>query len=199
MDKRQAVLLAALALAPMLAAAQEGGSKVGVTSSVELGKVTQQTGSQVTATVEAVDKAARTVTLKGPEGNLLTVAVGEEVRNFEQIRVGDRVEVRYTMGIVLQLVKGGGALRTRVENETVSRAPKGEKPAGTAVREVLVVADIVGLDPEKQTVTLRGPERTVELRVRDRAQFENLAVGDQVEATFTEAAAISVQIPSEKQ
>lgn len=38
---------------------------------------------QVSATVEALDKEMRTVTLKGPEGNTVTFTVGEEVRNFD--------------------------------------------------------------------------------------------------------------------
>lgn len=193
MKTRRAILLAALAILPAVAAAQQAPSTVGVTSSRELGKVSEQVSTQLTATVEALDAAARTVTLKGPEGNRVTVVAGDEVRNFDQIRVGDQVEVRYTVGIVLQLVKGGGGIRTRIESESANRAAKGEKPAGAAVREVMVTADVVAMDKATQTITLRGPERTVELRVRDPAQFENIAVGDQVEATFTEATAISVK------
>ena len=44
-----------------------------------------------------------------------------------------------------------------------------------------------------QTVTLRGPERTIDLRVRDPNQFKLVKVGDQVQATFTHAVAISVE------
>ena len=193
MNERHVLILAALLLLPPLAVAQQPPAKVGVTSSRELGRVSQQTSAQLRATVEVLDRKARTVTLKGPDGNRLTVFAGDEVRNFDQIHVGDHLEVRYTFGVVLQLVKGGGGVRARIENETASRAAKGEKPAGTAVREVLVVADVVSMDKEKQTITLRGPERTVELQVRNREQFENIAVGDQVEATFTEATAISVK------
>jgi len=172
--------------------------KVGVVSSTELGKVAKQVSTQVTATVEDINHEARVVTLKGPDGDLVTIMVGDEVRNFDQIRVGDRVDVRYSLGLVLQLVKGGGGVRTRVESEKATRAAKGEKPAGTAAREVVVVADVVQVDREKRIVTLRGPNRTVELQVRDPAQLENIAVGDQVEATFTEAVAISVETAKDK-
>ena len=44
-------------------------------------------------------------------------------------------------------------------------------------------------------VTLRGPERTLELKVKDKAMLKDIAVGDQVEATFVEAVAISVSTP----
>jgi hypothetical protein len=48
-----------------------------------------------------------------------------------------------------------------------------------------------------QTVRLRGPTRVVDLRVDDPEQFQLVAVGDQVEATFTEAVAISVEPAAE--
>jgi hypothetical protein len=43
----------------------------------------------VTAQVQAVDLAKRIVTLKGPEGNVFDVKVGDEVRNLPQVKVGD--------------------------------------------------------------------------------------------------------------
>src|SRR5271155_2959690 len=50
---------------------------------------------EITAAVEAVDKAARTVTLKGADGHERTITVGPRVKNFKQIKVGDLVAVRY--------------------------------------------------------------------------------------------------------
>ena len=40
---------------------------------------------------------------------------------------------------------------------------------------------------------MRGPQRTVDLKVRDPQQFALIKVGDQVEATFTEAVAVAVE------
>jgi hypothetical protein len=42
-------------------------------------------------------------------------------------------------------------------------------------------------------VTLRGPERTVDLKVRDPAQFALIAKGDQVQVTYAEALAVKVE------
>ena len=41
-------------------------------------------------------------------------------------------------------------------------------------------------------VTVKGPKRTVELKVQDPAQFKMIKKGDQIEATFTEAVAVAV-------
>ena len=62
---------------------------------------------------------------------------------------------------------------------------------------VTTIADVAAVDAKTQTITLRGPRRTVDLIVPDAKQFKRVAVGDQVQATYTEAVAISVE-PSKK-
>jgi hypothetical protein len=189
---RKLTLIAAtvLSLAGGTAIAQTGG--VAVMKS-EPGKVTMADAVRVSAAVQAVDKAKRLVTLKGPEGNVFVVQAGPEVRNFDQIKVGDLVVVRYVEALTLELKKSGGGVRERVEREGAARAKPGEAPAGAVGREVMVVADVVAVDAAKQSVRLRGPQRTVDLKVKDPEQFKLIKVGDQVEATFTEAVAISVE------
>jgi len=44
----------------------------------------------ITATVEAIDYDKRTVDLKGPRGNVVTLKVGPEAKNFKQIKPGAR-------------------------------------------------------------------------------------------------------------
>jgi len=72
-------------------------------------------------------------------------------------------------------------------------AKPGQAPGAAAGRQVTVIADVMSVDAKKQTVRLRGPQRTVDLKVRDPNQFKLIKVGDQVEATFTEAVAIAVE------
>jgi hypothetical protein len=147
----------------------------------------------VTATVEAVDKATRTVSLKGPKGNVVDVVAGEEVRNFDQIKKGDKLKVKYAEALTLELKKDGKAVVGRSETEAMKRAQPGQKPGGGAIREVTVVADVVAVDPAKKTITLKGPKQTVELNVMNPDQFKVVKVGDKVEATYTQALAISME------
>jgi hypothetical protein len=56
-----------------------------------------------------------------------------------------------------------------------------------------VTADVVAVNPRTQTITLRGPEQTVDLRVPDKKQFEMVKVGDQVQAKYSEAVAVSME------
>jgi hypothetical protein len=143
------------------------------------------------ATVDAVDAATRSVTLRLENGTKRTIAVDEQVRNFDRIQVGDRVKVEYAEALALELKKGGKALVERKDDAYLERSKPGEKPGGKAIHEVTVVADVVGTDAAKMTVSLRGPKgNVVDLTMKDPEQFKLVKTGDQVEATYTEAVAI---------
>ena len=187
--------LAFIVLLPSTVLAQvqlpESGGAVFTTTSP--GKRTDERVAQISASVEAVDAASRTVTLKGPNGGLVTVAIAPEVEDFDQIKVGDFVFVRYFQALTLELKKGGKAIVERTEGAAGEASQPGERPAAGGARQVHVVADVVALDAQTQTVTLRGPTRVVDLHVHDPKQFALVSLGDQVEATYTEAVAVSVQ------
>jgi Cu/Ag efflux protein CusF len=179
----------ASAMAP-LAAAQTGAAVVDKAP----GRATAAQTVKVTATITAIDAATRTVTLKGPEGKEVAINAGPEVKNFAQLKVGDQVNVQYLEALTLELKKGGtGMAPSRVEKSGAGAAQPGAKPGAAAGRQVVVIADVVDLNAEKQTVTLKGPQRTVELKVNDPAQFKDIKKGDQVQATYTEALAVSVE------
>ena len=86
----------------------------------------------------------------------------------------------------------------RSDQGGVLEAKPGQKPGGVAGRQVTIVADVVDVNPAKQSITLRGPKRTVEVVVPDPAQFKLVAKGDQVEATYTQALAIVVEPGAKK-
>jgi hypothetical protein len=86
----------------------------------------------------------------------------------------------------------------RTEQKGAVGAKPGEAPGGAVGRQVTIVADVVAVDAAKQVVTLKGPQRTVELKVPDPEQFKRIAKGDQVEATFTQALALAVEPTAKK-
>lgn len=147
---------------------------------------------EFSATITAIDKASRTLTLKGPKGEEAKVVAGPEVKNFDQLKVGDIVTAKYLESLVLELKKGGGLPVAKTEKSGVVAAKPGEKPAAMGGRQVTAVGNVTKIDAATQTVTIKGPERTVELKVRDPEQFKLIAVGDQIEATYTEAIAVAV-------
>jgi propanediol utilization protein len=149
---------------------------------------------QVSAEVVSIDKATRTVTLKGPKGNVVDVVAGDEVRNFDQIKVGDFVVVRYAQALTLELRKVKGAVGDVAVREGAARAKPGERPAAAGAREVTAIATVTAVDPKKSTITLKGPRgNVVVLDVQNPDQFKVVKKGDQVEVTYTEALALSVE------
>ncbi|HEX6138285.1 MAG TPA: hypothetical protein VF059_11550 [Casimicrobiaceae bacterium] len=148
---------------------------------------------KVSATITAIDPKTREITLKGPQGNEVIVEADPRVKNFAQMKVGDLVNAEYVEALTLELRKGGGQPVAATTQMGGGSAKAGKMPAGAAGRRITVVADVVGVDPQTQTITLRGPERTVDLKVRDPEQFKLVAKGDQVEATYTEALALHVE------
>jgi hypothetical protein len=147
----------------------------------------------VSATVEAVDKATRTVSLKGPKGNVVDVVAGEEVRNFDQIKKGDTLTVKYAEALTLELKKDGKPVG-RSDSESLKRAQPGQKPGGVARRDVQITAEVVNVDATAKTITLKGPKgNMVDLNVQDPEQLKLVKKGDKVDATYTQALAISME------
>lgn len=190
------LLVAALGAASPAMAQQVKAEGVVAAASAP-GRAEMARAVKVSATVSAIDKATRTVTLKAADGKEFPVVAGPEVRNFDQIKVGSEVVVGFLQALALDLKKGGGGVREIVESADGARAASGAQPGGAVARKVTVVADVTAVDAKTQTVTLRGPKRTVDLKVPDPKQFKMIAVGDQVQATYTEAVAISVE-PAKK-
>jgi Cu/Ag efflux protein CusF len=186
-----AVVLAA-ALQPLLAQ-QQSGAGFGGTAAAAPGRAAGASTAQIIATVEAVDAPQRSVTLKGPKGNVQTMTVSEDVRNLAQVKVGDRVIVNYAQALALELRKGASGIRERIERAGVARAAMIGRPIGSVGRQVDVLADVVVVNYNRQTLTLRSPKQTVTLAVPDAAQLRSITTGDQVHAIYTEAFAVAVR------
>jgi Cu/Ag efflux protein CusF len=190
MKIRNALATAALILLPLTASAQqpaaEGLSLVGP------GKFAGVVEETLTSTVESIDKASRSVVLKRANGEKLMVVASDQVKNFDQIQVGDKVVARHARALVLELKKGGAGIRERAESSDQGSSKPGEKPAAFEEKEVKFVADVKKVDVKKQIVTLRGVTRTVQLKVKDPEQLKLIKKGDQVEGIYAEAIAFSV-------
>jgi hypothetical protein len=191
----QIVALALAAAFPLAAVAQQKAEPAKVTGAVATapGQAGALAVVSASAVVEAVDKATRTVTLKLASGEIREVVAGEEVKNFDQIRKGDKLDIRYAEALTLELKKDGKAVVARQDSETLKRAAPGQKPGGVARREVKITAEVVAVDAAKKSVSLKGPKgNVVALDVQDPEQLKLIKKGDKVEATYTQALAVSM-------
>jgi Cu/Ag efflux protein CusF len=146
----------------------------------------------ITGSITAIDAQTRRVTLKGEGGNEVVITAGPEVHNFEQLTVGDAVTIEVMKALTLELKKGSTAVVSRTDDVAAAQAAQGAQPGAVAGLQVTVIAEVTAVDPENQLVTLKGPEHSIDLPIADPAQFALISVGDRVEATYVEAAAVSV-------
>jgi hypothetical protein len=71
--------------------------------------------------------------MQRPDGRIVDVQAGAEVKNFDKIKVGDKVTAEYTQALSLELKKGKVGAAKRIESPpVVSRAQGGDKPSATA-------------------------------------------------------------------
>jgi len=57
---------------------------------------------KMTATIEAIDQANGTVTLKGPQGNSRTIKA-RDPKNLQRVQVGDLVDITYTEAVAVRV------------------------------------------------------------------------------------------------
>jgi len=153
----------------------------------------------VNATVEKVDLNTRHVTLRGPDGNLVTVQAGDQVRNLAQVKKGDVVTVTYYESLAYEVKKPGQAVPGVAVAKDVARAEPGAKPGAAGAQAVTVTSTIAAIDMKNNTVTLRAPDgELTTIHAKDPSKLAKVNVGDLVEVTYTEALAIGVEPAAKK-
>ena len=192
--KKGLVVAAAVVLMLSLASGVFAQYKAGAPAApAEQPRVVREAEAVMTATVVAIDLQKRIVTLKGDDGAVRDIKVGEEAVNLPQVKVGDLVTVKFYESIAVEVIKPGTAMGAG-EKKAIVRAKPGEMPGGMAARQVSVTAIIMAIDKQKSTMTLKGPEgKLVNVKVQDPANLEKVKVGDELLITYTEALAISVE------
>jgi len=146
-----------------------------------------------TGTITAIDMATRHVTIRSAEGEEETFVADKSVR-LEKAKVGDQVQVDYSVAVAVSLKKGGGAPVVRTEAASASRTPSSATPGLHASTTTTVVADVLGVDQANQMVKLKGPEgNVVDVKVREKKNMADVAVGDQVIVEMTEAVAVNLK------
>jgi hypothetical protein len=145
---------------------------------------------KVTATVEAVDHATRTVTLKLKDGTFETIVAPASVQRFDAIKVGDTLEATYYDNIVLR-VKKPGEKDVDTSSDALTRTP-GTAPGVTAAAQRTITATITAIDMKAPSITLVGPNNwKYSSRVQDVNMLKTVKVGDKLDITWTEALLVS--------
>jgi plasmid maintenance system killer protein len=159
----------------------------------------QETALIYDGEVIKIDAATRTVTLKNQDGES-TIVAGPEVKNFAEIKVGDRFDVVYELAVAVELVKvkNPGVTGEQVTTTTAT-APQGDKPGIITTNTITATANIEAIDAAKNIVSLKGPQGNVfKVKVQNPDLMKDISVNDQVKVVYTEAIAAVVSAPAAK-
>jgi hypothetical protein len=153
---------------------------------------------ETAATVTAVDQAQRLVTVRGPEGNELTLEAGPEVRNLAQVEVGDVVRLSYEQSWMAERIAPDRAPEVAAAaTAAAARAAEGERPGVALGAAMTMVVMIESIGPDGRTATFITPDGFLEAifvrREQSRAFASKLAPGDLVQLTRAETLALVVE------
>jgi len=154
------------------------------------------TGEQktVTATVEAIERATRVLTLKEQNGEYTEVSVPTDVKRFDTLKVGDKISVKYYENIVLRL-KQPGEKATYTDTAAITPGT-GAKAGATAATQRTITATITAIDPKVPSISFTGPNGWhYSSKVEDKKALSKVKVGDRLDITWTMAVLISAEAP----
>ncbi|MGV2845707.1 hypothetical protein ACE1OG_17735 [Aeromonas hydrophila] len=193
MKLKHAWIAGLLSLSTCLAQAAEVATEVATAP----GKANLVEAVSAQATVTAIDMASRKVSLKNAAGEAFDIVAGEQVTNLTNLKVGDVVALRYLQMLDLELLKGTAGVRKRIVEVAADKAEAGEKPGAGIGKKVTIYGDVIAVDKGQQTITVKGVDHTLVLKVHNPAQFALIAKGDQIKAVQTQAVGIGI-LPEKK-
>lgn len=145
--------------------------------------------STLTATVDRIDRSSRVVTFRAEGHTIQSVYVDPEVKEFDDVRVGDVVTVRYVESVIVQVRPNA---KPSMERDTTGEARKAGEDQVIAQSKAVVTIDKI--DTQALLVSYRRQDglRAVSAVV-DKALLTGLRPGDRVEITATRERAVEIQ------
>lgn len=145
-----------------------------------------------TFTIEAIDRSSRTVTLKDlKDGTVEDVVCGPEVKRFDELKVGDRVVMRYTESLVTMISRPGSAPKAP-DTTAVNRSTG--TPGASVARQQTTTVTLDAIDPKVPSVSITTADgRKMSFKIANAKNVEGYKPGDKVDVTYTQALAIEVQ------
>jgi hypothetical protein len=179
-----AIGLSGYASAQMGAPAESSGASSGES-------VRSETVLTIHGKIAAIDQAQKQITLEA-NGKRVTFKV-ENPYNLKASKVGDPVVVHYYEIVSIRKKKPGEEVPSVSVGGGISTAQSGT-PGAVAAERASVLLTVVDVDTEHGTVTLKGPDGSVEkVKARDPKNLKLIKAGDELVVTVTRATAIAVE------
>lgn len=140
--------------------------------------------------IVAVDAAKRLITLKGPNGERLTLEA-ERKQDIAGRKVGERVMVRYFEGAQIEKTEPGGAVPVHSLKNGILGAEAWGSPGK---RKQTLAGSVERVDAANQEITLRGPDGSLEtIMISNPENLSKFMVGERVVIVRPQALALSLE------
>jgi Cu/Ag efflux protein CusF len=154
--------------------------------------VSKAASVSATATIQAIDKANRVITIRDEKGVEDAFSVGPEVKRFDELNVGDKVKLTYSESLVLHVRKPGDPAPTA--GDQVGGARSTGAPGATIARQLTTTVEVLAIDQKLPSITVKTADgRTVTRKVENRKNLEGVKVGDKIDITYTQAAVLEIE------
>ena len=170
-----------------------GGESEQVASSPVRGAIAVRTVT-TDATVTAIDKDQRRLTLKRPDGSEQAFEADKRLTNFDHLKVGDEVKATLAHAVAIGVRKAGTEAEQAKDSE-VALAPAGTSGAPFMARTIEKTFTIDAIDAEERMVTLEGEDGHSHIvHVGPRIDLDKLTTGDHVIVRSTPGVLVAVEM-----
>jgi hypothetical protein len=168
------------------------------TASAKVKTVEKYTTVTESATIVAIDQANKAVTLKGPEGNTMTVTIDPSNVYLANVKIGQQVQATYGVAIKAELRKPTDEEEAEpfVMEASAGTNNNINDPAASMGATIHMVATITAVDKQAGTATLTGPNgRSMTVDVADPKIEKHLKVGKTVIIDYTNRLILKLDPP----
>ncbi len=171
----------------------QSGKSADASAAANVEGVGSATVETIHGKIWAVDKAAKLVTLEGPEGRKVTLTV-ENPYNLAAVKVGEPFVARFYEVATIRKKQPGESIPGASVKEGISTAVPGEVPGAVAAGQVSILVSVVAIDQAKGTITVKGSDEAVEtVKARYPQKLKLLKVGDELVVSLWRGIAISLE------
>ena len=148
---------------------------------------------KASVTIQQIDSTRRVITYKTEKGDEDTLYVPESVTRFNELKVGDRINMSYYESTVYQLRRPGSP-DPKPTDKTEVTPTAGALPAGTVGRQTTSTVTVTAVDVSIPAITVTTADgRTVTRKVENKNNLAGVQPGDKIDITTTEATLVSVE------
>ena len=151
---------------------------------------------KASATITAIDPATRMVTFRDDAGNEDVVQAPAEMKRFNEVKVGDRLNLSYYQSRVITLRKAGTPTSPTGTTGTEITKGTGALPAGLATRQTTTVVTLKSVNLNTGVITVQTEDgRMITRTVSDKSLLNGVVADDKLEITTTQAVLADFERP----